>query len=205
MIHEFEHQFVLSEENQSKHNDDEQTFKYVNSNRSATATATSKLDDFMKMFIRSITNMKMTEADVNCIMKLSASLVENLNAFNLSLIEDDNGLTVAQTFGVTCKYVQSSIFAVNTKYKRTKNAKSNEFFVAPTEVAIGTRWELQKRKTNGRIIKIPRLIQSSFQYVWILKTLEGLFCYKNFSELYYEHNLKRTSSIGYVVSGTYMY
>lgn len=69
---------------------------------------------------------------------------------------------------------------------------SNQFYVAPKDTAIGTRWELRKVKKNGSVIKVPRLIQTTFPYVSIIRTIESLFhrssCFIEFRDLYFRHN-----------------
>lgn len=149
------------------------------------------MSDFLTSFILSITQLKITEKDRNILLKLCAKLVSKLNSFNLILIEEDNDMSASQVLDVTSKFVNATIFNVDSKYKRDKSVKANHSYVAPREVAIGTRYELRKKKVGGRVIKIPRLIQSKYYYVSILSTLESLFSHEAFAEMYFDYNLNQ--------------
>lgn len=85
----------------------------------------------------------------------------------------------------------------DTISKRNKKISKNNQFVAPEERAIGTRWELNKKKVNGHVIQIPRQIQSTLQYVPILKTLRSLFENEEFASIYFDYNKSiKSSEIG---------
>lgn len=93
----------------------------------------------------------------------------------------------------------------NSRYQRNKYFNSSEKYVKPVEIAVGTRWELKKAKSlAGRIIRIPRLIQCTMQYVSILDTLKSLFACENFVDLYLKYNqTDRSNTIGYDGSKSY--
>lgn len=55
---------------------------------------------------------------MNHILKSSVSLVENLNAFNLKLIKDENGFSTAHALQTTTQYVRNAISTFSSKYKR---------------------------------------------------------------------------------------
>lgn len=152
------------------------------------------MDEFIKKFISSISNLQINVADADLVLKLSTTLVDQLHDFNLDLMEDENGMSPVQVLQVSRRYVRTSIYSVNSNYKRKKNVVANSRYVDPIEIAIGTRWENYKKKSNGFTITIPRLIQSSFQYVPILQTLEALFSYEDFVKMYYEYNCNRVQN-----------
>lgn len=65
---------------------------------------------------------------------------------------------------------------------------SNENYVEPIEKAIGTRWELKKVIFKNRIIRVPRRLQCTLQYVPILQTIRSLFSNHEFASLYFQYN-----------------
>lgn len=92
-----------------------------------------------------------------------------------------------------------------SKYQRNKYFKLTKYYVKPVEKAIGTRWELRKvKKPDGRIVRIPRLIQCTMQYVSIIDTLKSLFLREEFTDIYFEYNRTlRSDTIGHDGSKSY--
>lgn len=183
----FEHLFDLNAE-PSFNESSTDLITYINPKRSATSIASNDMLEFMNTFIYSFSQVKLTEKDRTILLKSCIQLVKQLNSFNLSLIEDNNGMTPPQVLEVTSKFVQDRLFSVDAKYKRDKLIQENALFIAPKEIAIGTRYELRKKKTAVKVIKIPRLIQSKFQYISILKSIEFAFSNEQFTQTYFEYN-----------------
>lgn len=156
--------------------------------KSDTSKATEELLAFMETFTTSIVELNLKQADVNLIFKLCAILVENLNKFSSKLIDDDNGMSTPQVLQTTTDVVRSRIFKVRTAYLREQNIVSNQFYVAPKDTAIETRYELKKNLKNGSVIKVPRLIQTKFPYISIIKTVESMFRRVEFRDLYFRYN-----------------
>lgn len=161
---------------------------YTKEHISNTNGATKEMLDFIQTMIASITELQLKHRDTNVIMKLCSDLVKNLNGLNLSLTEDNTGMTASQVLEVTTDLIRGKIDRSNTQYKRHQNTLSSKFYVAPKDTAIGTRWELKKTTKNGKTLKIPRLIQTPFQYVSILETITTLFQCNEFRDLYFHHN-----------------
>lgn len=161
---------------------------------------------FLVSFISSIIKLNIGEEDLSIIFQLCAKLISNLKEFNVKLIEDSNGLDEKKVLEISSQFTQNSLFKIASKYKRNKIIESNVHYVTPKEVAIGTRWELQTKKFQTRIVKIPRLIQSHFQHISILGTLRSLFTHEEFARQYFEHNFQNqvcdTSKIINFCSGT---
>lgn len=137
-------------------------------------------------FSRSIIQLDLKQSDTSSIFKLCSDLISCVQDMNLKLIEDDNGMSPPQALQVTDRLVRNTIFQKASTYKRHKIIKSNELYVSPKEVAIGTRFELKKQ--NKPKAKIPTLIQSSFEYVSIVDTLKSQFKCTEFRDLYFAHN-----------------
>lgn len=109
-----------------------------------------------------------------------------------------------QALQMSTDFVCSQIFKFNSSYKRKKQIEANETYVSPKELAIGTRWVSRKKKIRGQLIQIPRLIQSRYQYVSILQTLQSLFSSDSFRELYFGH-IDKLSNEHICQPGTYKY
>lgn len=167
---------------------EDEPINYVNPNQSITNIATADMKSFLDSFISSVIKLNVGEGDLSVIFQQCAKLISNLKEFNLRLIEDCNGLDEKQVLEISSQFTQNSLFKIASKYRRNNIIKSNENYVPPKEVAIGTRWELNTKKFQNRIVKIPRLIQSHFQYVSILGTLRSLFTHEEFVRQYFEHN-----------------
>lgn len=171
--------------------------------KSDTNKATEEILEFMESFTTSIMKLNLKQCDTNLIFKLSGNLVENLNKLNSRFIEDNNGMNTPQVLQITADLVRSRIFKMKSAYQREQHIVSNQFFVAPKDTAIGTRWELKKIKKHGSVIKIPKLIQTIFPYVSIISTIEKLFQCSEYRELYFRHN---SSQNGHVCEpGKYKY
>lgn len=188
----FEHNFQFDDENAASLplNDFEDTcgIIYANPNESDVKKATETVLNFMGKLTRSIILLNLKQSDTNIVFKLCGDLIENVNKLNLTLINDDNGMTAPQVLGLTTELVRSKVFQFSSAFKRKQDMISDEFYVAPNEIAIGTRFELKKLKKNGKVLKIPRLMQSTFQYISILETIKTLFKCSDFHDLYFTHN-----------------
>lgn len=85
----------------------------------------------------------------------------------------------------TTNYVCSKLSEHNTTQKRNRFAKMDEFYVAPIEKALGTRFETEKNE-NG--VEVPVLIQNTYSYVSILDTLRSLFKNEEFLKTFLDYN-----------------
>lgn len=164
----------------------------MSDNVSDTNKATTEVLDFVENLTTSITELHLKHSDTILILKLCGDLVRNLNGLNLRLIEDNNGMV--QALEVTTILFGANFFDRIRHTSVTKSYHRSKFYVAPKDTAIGTRWELKNTKKNGKILKIPRLIQTSFQYVSILETISMLFQCNEFRDLYF-HRGTNTSVV----------
>lgn len=105
---------------------------------------------------------------------------------NSILIDDENGLNPLQALDLMTAFICKKIKRIDSRYKREKIFTSHPLYVAPREIAVGTRFELERLKNNN--MAIPQRIQSSFEYVSIIETIESLFNREQFKSVYLEHN-----------------
>lgn len=130
--------------------------------------------------------MKLKERDKNCVFKMISELMDKFKDMNYEWI---NEIDPKHALELTSDIVRNHFSSLNSTHKRNKTFFASDQFVAPIERAIGTRWELKKKvDSRGQIIRIPRLIQCTLQYVPILDTLKALFACQEFSSMYFKHN-----------------
>lgn len=183
--HCFEHYFQFDHEN---YVEDSYKIIHVNEKSPDAFKSTEDVLRFVEDLIRSMIALNLKQSDTNLIFKLCGDLIKNVNKLNLKLIEDDNGMTAAQILDVTTDLIVRKMFRYSSAFKRKQDIKSDILHVAPKEVAIGTRFELKKLRKDGKVLKIPRLLQSQLQYIPILETVKALFKCSEFRDLYWPHN-----------------
>lgn len=148
---------------------------------------------FLNSLNQSIARMNLKQKDVDQIIRLCLDLAKEMRSLDMALMGDDVRLSPQEAINVTTDLVCKKLSALDTAYKRKQAFTSNEFFVPPTEVAIGNRMEMKRMKSRqtGKIIYIPRVIQCKFQYVPIVDTIRALFKCNEFLEMYTDFNAKK--------------
>lgn len=131
----------------------------------------------------------MKQKDMDLIFKLCKRLAENMKSFSLSLINDSNNRRNSPE--MCASIVLNKFSEYHSSYKRDKACQLNQNYVNPEEKGVGIRWEMRNHKSLNGISKIPRMQQSSLQYVSITKTLGSLFNSEEFRTMYFNHNNNR--------------
>lgn len=75
----------------------------------------------------------------------------------------------------------------SSAYKRNKNYRLDDFFVAPKTLALGTRFETKQDSDNNAI---QCLIQNQYPYVSIIETLQTQFKNEHFLKTFLKYNEK---------------
>lgn len=121
--------------------------------------------------------MQAKQKDIDKIFSLCVDLVKSMKTLNMTLMNEENKLSPKEALDVTTNLVCKNLSGLDSTYKRKKEIECNEFYVPPEKIAIGTRWEIKKLRShrNGKIISVPRIIQSTFEYVSIVGTIRTLF------------------------------
>lgn len=131
--------------------------------------------------------MEINTKDKVKVFNLAGNLVEELNNINIKILDDpENDFAPVHILNTTNNLVHSELNLYETAYKFNKKVRSNSAYVHPEERVIGTRIEMKRCSKSN--IAIPRMIQSTFQFVPITKTLESLFRNEDFRNLYLKHN-----------------
>lgn len=144
------------------------------------------MSTFLRHFSSEMGTLSLTQSDSNKIYKLVGDLVNEIKSVNATLIEDENGFNPLQVLDLTNGIISSHFEKINSHCKRTNLLVKDPLYVAPKEVGIGTRFELER--DNESKTAIPQRIQSTFAYVSIVDTLKSLFKRDEFRTVYFEHN-----------------
>lgn len=141
---------------------------------------------YLHKFSSQIENLMLRQTDLDIIYTLVGELVNEMKHVNATLIQDSNGLDPLQVLDRTSTMISDHFDSVSSNYKRKKLFTSLPLYVAPQEIAIGSRFELKRSKTDN--VAIPTRVQSSYEYVSIVDTLKSLFKREDFKSQYLKHN-----------------
>lgn len=126
----------------------------------------------------------MSEDDKNKIFDMITELTRAATDMSLAVMNGYNKISTKEALNVTHSFISGKISEINTKQRRNKKTAENRFYVKPEEMAIGCRWETKRIKKGNRKILIRQRVQSTFQYVSLLETLQALFRNAEFCDLY---------------------
>lgn len=141
----------------------------------------------VKEFVDSILALNLNQKSTDSILKSSQSLVNTVNELNFQLLEE--GGRTEFCLDSSTELLCNELSSYDTYYKRSTEISENPFYVAPKELAIGTRFEQIKTKScSGEITKIPQQIQNTFQFISIVETLVSLCKHKEFVDCYLTKN-----------------
>lgn len=175
---------------QQQHEDIEETpneFIHDFETKSKKHTVYEDLRSFLKAWTTSVNSMKINTKERVRVFHLVGELVEKLNEVNIEILNDfKRDLMVEKDLVMTNMIVHSEISQYETSYKFQKKIGTSLAYVHPEEMAIGNRFEMKRcQKTQ---IAVPRLIQSTFQFVPITKTVKSLFANADFRNMYMTYN-----------------
>lgn len=156
------------------------------SNKTETSNAYEYLSSELNQMYRDLLALNLTHKQTNQVIASNIRLVQATKDAILALIEDDNGYNASQAVDAIVNFVVNRARQNDSQSKRSKKFEKDAAYIAPTEIAIGTRFKM--KKTNDIDIKIPQRIQSTFQYVSILKTIQHLLDCDEFYDMYMKYN-----------------
>lgn len=166
--------------------ENEHSFQYSNPEKTVTFLATKRISGFLDNFSSAINSLMLRQTELDKIYKLVGGLVNEIEFVNSKLIRDTNGLSPLQVLDLTSTIIADKFDQINSHYKRNKVLISHPLYVAPREIAIGARFELER--IEGINLAIPRRIQSTYEYVPITETIRSLFKREDFKSSYLKHN-----------------
>lgn len=143
---------------------------------------------FLSDFNSKILDLDISESAMNTVFKANEGLVKKIKEFFDTMMKQNTSDSPSHILEQCTDFVCSKLSKA-TNFLRKRDLESNELYVKPKEYALGTRWEMKKVKLRRKkFIKIPRLIQCTFQYVSIVETVQSLFKSKEFKQLYLQYN-----------------
>lgn len=145
----------------------------------------SRFDAVLGDFARKLISMSLTQSQTNEIIQMSQNLLHENKNICVKLLELDSRNPI-KLLEDSYKYACNQIKEFNTTYKREKKIKNSPYYVEPEEKAIGFKWCLVKDTKTGKTSR--KYVQSTFQYVPIIKQLESLFADPEFFQLYTQYN-----------------
>lgn len=144
------------------------------------------IDYFLEKYSAQIAKLSLPEKTTDTILEISKELVQQFASFSLRLMEESNGFDDIQSLNEAKDYICQKLTTIDTSYKRTMQTKSQETYLVPQELALGTHWEMKQMRKNA--VAIPQLLQSRFQYIRISETIKNLFCDDTFRSIYMQYN-----------------
>lgn len=145
-----------------------------------------KINDKVKSWIANVNGLSLTQKQSNAIFKLCGELMKDISDINIQLINEDNKIDANEIVDISSDLVCTQIGSFDSTFKFKANVANSEFYVAPRDIAIGTRLEMKRCKNT--LVAIPKRKQSTFQYVSIIQTIETLFRRQDFRDAYFEYN-----------------
>lgn len=153
--------------------------------------ANDEFNAFIKNFSDDIIKMDLAQGITNTIFTLSENLVKESFSLCLSNIgakvkDSELKKMVSECISTTINQVYNQIHKFNTQHKRNKQQNIDKMYVAPEEKSIGSKW---RTKIDGqKIIPAHSIVQPTFQFISIVKTLQSLFLHPDFKKIYFDYN-----------------
>lgn len=142
-----------------------------------------ELESVFNHFYEKLSLMKLNDKQMNEVLVLSESLIENYSTVLGDSLEDRCASVVREKSEFLCKKINET----NSKAKRLKKEINNPLFVEAQRNTIGLRWRLK----NDPTMEIPHhyLAHNTFHYVSIKETIISLFKRAEFKNTYLNYNL----------------
>lgn len=166
--------------------ENEASMKFV----SDRANSFSIFDTQFSSFVDKIVKMNLKHDETTEIFNQCKSLLNSFKEMCINSIENSEQVKtkkpVCELFLSAAEYISNKFENYSSTYRRKKEVSKNEIYVEPEEKSIGIKW----KTTRNYITDLPnnKLINATFQYVSIIKTIKSLFLQPDFSELYFRYN-----------------
>lgn len=150
----------------------------------------NKCNEFFNDLAAQVSSLNLTEEKYKQTINIIKNVVEQSKSVCSNLAEK-SGVSeekIDQSIVSGSNYVLKKLNEIDSASKLKKTFEKNPFFVKPIEKAIGLKWKNAKVDQQTQVPDYG-LIQSTFQYVPILQTLNALFTNNPFREMYFKYNL----------------
>jgi hypothetical protein len=145
-------------------------------------------DDFFNELEADIYALNLRHKDMDSFYGFFEKLLSNSRSLIENLAGAECGNAVSQVVSTATNYVLKKLRARNTIEKRRALIQKNHKFVKPLERPISLKWNSSLNAKES--IVSYKLIQTTFQWVSIERTLKSLFLDKDFAGMYFEYNAK---------------
>lgn len=142
-----------------------------------------RLDIFFDNYFKNVSTMNTTITQRDEFIKLTIEMLVELNCFREEKIQDSGANKICEEIYA---HAVEQLRSMDSKYKREKALKNSDTYVEPIELSSGFDFKMKKDKITGEIVRMP--VQSTFQYVNIIKQLEAAFSDQDFEEMYVNYN-----------------
>lgn len=149
-------------------------------------------DLFFREYFNSIYILNIKYSDYDTIFLQSKNLFLHCSCMLLKFLEETQNINKSEIVKFvkgTNEMLTDKFSDIETKFKREKFNKKNQFFVEPVTYAIGSKWE-HYSKTG-----YPELVQKTFQYVPIIETIKALFLSPEFRDIYFSYNERENNNV----------
>lgn len=145
------------------------------------------LNEFNDCFLdclHKVNKMNIKHSDKDTIINICIELINGTTDLTKKMIAisecEEDSIDLASS------YVVKNLKSVSTRRLRENKLKELVAYVAPQEKSIGTKWRSQKKFDSD--LTSYQIVQSTFQYMDIVKTLESVFAQPLFVKTYFDFN-----------------
>lgn len=153
------------------------------------------IDDTLQRINREIALMALHHEKADKIVGFMESLINDAKSACLdNVVESLSNINqiacniARESVSKTHEYILNRLHQSSSRYKRQQLTANNIEYVAPDEKAIGLKWVVKPTSSD---VPDHKIIQTTFQYVSITKTLTALFKSDDFRKVYFQYNQNR--------------
>lgn len=153
--------------------------------------ANEKFSAFVKNFTDEIIKMGLPQKNTNKIFDLSEKLVKEsaslyVGSIDPKIYDSELKKAVFDSISTANERICNQIHEMSSQYKRNKQQSKNKIYVATEEKSIGNKW--RSKYDSEKIIPAHDIVQPTFQFVSIIKTIQSLFLQPEFKKQYFDYN-----------------
>lgn len=141
--------------------------------------------EISRNFLFALLKLNLTEKNINEILHLTETMLEQTRTFCKQTIEFDE-ISPLEAVDYSFDVILHDIKELDSSYKRKNYIEAQKSFIKPSEVAIGTHWANIRDKVSH--IQVPVRKQSVFNFISPSQTIQNLFRRPNVLQTYLTYN-----------------
>lgn len=141
--------------------------------------------EISRNFLLTLLKLNLTEKNVNEILRLTETMLEQTRKLCKQTIESDE-ISPPEAVDYCFDVVLNDIKKLDSSHKRTNFIEAHKSFIKPSRVAIGTHWANERDKVSH--IQIPVRKQSVFNFIPPSQTIQNIFQRPNVLQTYLKYN-----------------